>query len=791
MISKPGGSFTLKILYLVLAGLCGESLVFSQQLPGKIEEYNVKNYNESLYILTDRDIYVTGERVWLKVYELNGLAHIPMDISKVAYIELLDKSNSSIRQIKVNIEGNSGSSGFILPDNISSGNYTIRAYTLWMENFSPELYSYKTIAVINPFESLEHLAIPEKNRSADSVMLFPEGGSLIPGRNNRIAVRTYDKDGIPVSVKGALLKNGTDTILNIVTSDNGFGLFNLYPKASESYTFVFNTPQGARRKAPVPGIQKQGPGLRVDYNKDDNSFIVRIISNGEPSAQKTNMNLAVLSSGTVSFLREIETGRDSIISILPDKIPSGYSQILLIDGDGNQKAGRYVFRQEYKRLNLKITAEKSDYAPREKLKINISATDNAGRPLEADLTASVTKSAVVKPAGTMLISLNGSDDYEPDENDYKDAAEINDYLISFPASGIDPNNLMNPEKTIFRYLPELEGHQIRGHIRMKGTDEPLRNTDISLSYVGKAARCQFGKTDDDGGFSFLIKESGFSEIVIQPLSSEITGYYTEINQPFSDVYSSIKPPPFYIEGDKISSLNNVIISMQISNIYEPYTEIKPVVQKNAGYDFFGIPENTIKMSDYIELTTLREVVKEILPNVYTIKQNGKYDFKLINKFRGQPFTNNPLILVDGVPIYDFEKVLNISSKEIEKADILNTRYFFSQLIFDGIVSFVSGKGDLSVLEFDNTIFRQVYEGCQIPENFYSPDYSSDELKNNRIPDFRNTLYWKPDLHTGKDGKTDFEFYSSDESGDYVITVEGIAADGKKGALIIPLVIKAK
>ena len=78
------------------------------------------------------------------------------------------------------------------------------------------------------------------------------------------------------------------------------------------------------------------------------------------------------------------------------------------------------------------------------------------------------------------------------------------------------------------------------------------------------------------------------------------------------------------------------------------------------------------MSDYIELTTLREVVKEILPNVYTVKQNGKYDFKLINKFRGQPFTNIPLILVDGVPIYDFEKVLSINSKEIERADIINT-----------------------------------------------------------------------------------------------------------------------
>ena len=41
---------------------------------------------------------------------------------------------------------------------------------------------------------------------------------------------------------------------------------------------------------------------------------------------------------------------------------------------------------------------------------------------------------------------------------------------------------------------------------MKSTDEPLRNTDISLSYVGKTARCQFGKTDENGEFIFSLKK---------------------------------------------------------------------------------------------------------------------------------------------------------------------------------------------------------------------------------------------------------------------------------------------
>jgi len=73
--------------------------------------------------------------------------------------------------------------------------------------------------------------------------------------------------------------------------------------------------------------------------------------------------------------------------------------------------------------------------------------------------------------------------------------------------------------------------------------------------------------------------------------------------------------------------------------------------------------------------------------------------------------------------------------------------------------------------------------------FYSPNYSLDSLKNNRIPDFRNTLYWNPDLHTDKTGKTTVEFYSSDESAEYIITIEGITPDGKTGVTSIPLIIK--
>jgi hypothetical protein len=515
---------------------------------------------------------------------------------------LLDKNNFPLRQLKVKIESSSGSSGFVLPDNISSGNYIIRAYTNWMKNFSTDQFFYKTISVINPFESIDHLKLPGGTANSDSA----------------------------ISITVDQFKSIT---------------YNMVSKPVENRSF---------------------------------------------------------------------------------------------NGDGNNQ------------IRFTITLEKPQFSSREKVKMEISATDMAGNPVETDLSVSVAKSIVIN------------------------STEKTSFYCFNTTDGL-ARRVEAPE-----YLAELEGHLISGHLRLKATDEPVKNTDLSLSFVGKTARCQFGKTDENGEFNFVVKESGLNEIVIQPLSPDISGFYVELNQPFSSTFSKVNAGKFYIDGNKSDEINKVIVGMQINNIYEPFRQKMPDNKENGIPDFYGKPENSIRMADYIELTSLREVVKEILPNVYTLKQNGKYDFKLINKFRGQPFENKPLILVDGVPIYDYEKVLSINSKEIERADIINTRYFISGNIFDGIVSFITRKGNLSVMEFDNSVFRQVYEGCQTGNNFYSPDYSTPIMKDSRIPDYRNTLFWNPDLHTEKDGKTEIHFFTSDESSDYTIVVEGISSDGKKG-----------
>jgi hypothetical protein len=62
--------------------------------------------------------------------------------------------------------------------------------------------------------------------------------------------------------------------------------------------------------------------------------------------------------------------------------------------------------------------------------------------------------------------------------------------------------------------------------------------------------------------------------------------------------------------------------------------------------------------------------------------------------------------------------------------------------------------------------------------FASPEYSSEEMKSSHNPDFRNTLYWNPSVIPDKSGKARIEFWTSDNSGDYVVNIQGLTSNGK-------------
>jgi hypothetical protein len=125
-----------------------------QQITGKLDEYCSRVPWEEVYVHTDRDSYIAGEEMWMKMYSFERYTGKPSK-STIAYFELLNYGNRPVIRKRFRLNGGSGPCHIALPDTLSPGTYTIRAYTNVMKNFSPDNCFTKAINIYSALGSAE------------------------------------------------------------------------------------------------------------------------------------------------------------------------------------------------------------------------------------------------------------------------------------------------------------------------------------------------------------------------------------------------------------------------------------------------------------------------------------------------------------------------------------------------------------------------------------------------------------------------------------------------------------
>ena len=93
----------LVLAFLVIAGISANAQSLTE-LKTNVENYKKQVSKEKLYMHVNKDFYLTGEILWFKVYNVEGASHIPLDLSKVAYIELLNSKHAPVLQTKVTLK---------------------------------------------------------------------------------------------------------------------------------------------------------------------------------------------------------------------------------------------------------------------------------------------------------------------------------------------------------------------------------------------------------------------------------------------------------------------------------------------------------------------------------------------------------------------------------------------------------------------------------------------------------------------------------------------------------------
>src|SRR5690606_37858023 len=147
-------TFRLLLLLIVLA-FPMVALAQDRTDPGaRLDVYRKQNLQETVFRPTDRTPYITGGHFWFRAYGVAGSMHRPLGMSRVVYVEILDATNQPVLQAKVPVKDGVGHTSLFLPASLNSGNYTLRAYTRWMRNYSPDFFFHRSITIVNPFKPL-------------------------------------------------------------------------------------------------------------------------------------------------------------------------------------------------------------------------------------------------------------------------------------------------------------------------------------------------------------------------------------------------------------------------------------------------------------------------------------------------------------------------------------------------------------------------------------------------------------------------------------------------------------
>jgi hypothetical protein len=188
--------------------------------------------------------------------------------------------------------------------------------------------------------------------------------------------------------------------------------------------------------------------------------------------------------------------------------------------------------------------------------------------------------------------------------------------------------------------------------------------------------------------------------------------------------------------------------------------------------FYGPPTKRVIPDEFFDLPDFKEISREILPGVQNRERNGASTFRLLNTSRNVYFDNEPLRLLNGIPIFKNSLLASLKSTDIKYIDLVQTERIFGDLLFKGILAVALHDESNSWMAQQSSIY-QFNIPCLQPET--QPGYLERNETDTSVPDTRQLFIWN--ILDAKEPK-DFQFQLSDIKGKVEISIEGVTISNK-------------
>lgn len=708
-----------------------ESKLIPEVLAKQFHDLSKDNVSDLVYLQTSKNIYETEEDLWFKGYVLDEQFFLPSRNSKILFVQLIeDRTDKVVWEKKYEIENGFVNGHLFLESNLTEGTYTLAAYSSFSYNQNAkEFYAIKKLEV---FKSVREKKIfkPTLIDSTLQFAVFPEGGRLVDRIQNALAFKAVDSNGLPVDVSGTLYENN-NPLLDFKSSHAGMGSFIFTPDADKKYHILLTAPASTEQFL-LGEIYRSGKTLQL-IGQTKEVLIFKVSQSAALNKEKVYLRLQV--RGIVYSIAVGLLKKELIIKIPLKDIPQGIAEITLFNENSISQAERLVYVNPDQKLNIKTELDKSNYSTREKATLKIEVTDQNGQPIVAHLGLSVYDKLYKNRQDSknilthyFLSSQLKGNIYDPayyfNEQNKNRHEALNLLLLTqgWRSYVWEESNLREKGNT----LRPIVSDEMKAKISLKKSDAKI--TDISPKGI------KVFSADERKGFDILLAdEAGVFSIKPNHLRKGEGGYtYLKLMAP--------QESKFYIDIKDFSF-------EEINKERKRKTALYPIPallnKKKEDLDIVG---------DRPEINKLNEVV---IASKRKIVFRDKFIGKLDSLARIKPFTDyvceNGILNCPKHPPYPNYKVINNSN---------NQQFTEAELL--AIFNIASIKG---------------YYGKKV---FYEPIYDEVTI-NDPHADYRNTLYWKPDLITNVQGEATVSFFCSDINTSFLGSVEGVSGDGLLGA----------
>ena len=800
---------TLFFTLLIGAAVSAQTIITPESIQDSVFSQLILFPQEKIHLHTDRTMYVPGDKIWFKAYIVDAFTHQSSTYSQYAYIELINSSDSLIHRVMVSKDENELLYGHIyLSDFIPEGDYTLRAYTRYMENMGDDYFFKKPVQIKNL--KSDNKQKPIQSRADYDVSFFPEGGYLTEGTHCRVAFKALDISGAAESITGVIVDNEGKQITEIATTYAGMGSFLMIPERGKSYSLICKNSSGKEKRFRLPASQKTYSLVVYQLNKGHYIQVRKT-----PDLPEKQLSMLVHCKGEILYY-DLWNYQKEYIYFSNKGLPSGIIQVVLLDGEMNPVSERLIFNKKDNQTKLVYSPDKPFYQSRERVVSDIFVTDEAGNPLSGHISVAITddQDIAIDINNTIMSSLLLSSElrgyiespaYYLQDN--KEAMFALDLLMMshgwrrYELSEVIKGNYRRPE-TGNELTKELSGS-----VRTLLLRQPVANGEVlfgcSDGTVGQTL------TDSTGNFRFdlhyrdsvgffvqaknqkgkervelVLKKEIFPQLKQAPVSLSLLPKSgpEEENQSATVEAGFLKKAvqrAMYDDEMRVINLGEVVVT---AKRYEEIDKLRSTFWANMNSDrtFYR---------DEIESRNEPHLTYLLFGTAARIDlTTGAVLLKL-----GTPFL--PLVFINGIPIeWDespgsiFDSPLEfVDQSAVESIDIIKPgagTLAFGDLTgraIGGIISITTKPGQAFVQKrnADNLNIIVVNPlGYQQPVEYYAPMYDTPEAINLPVPDYRTTIFWKPDILVTDDGKVSFDFYSADLPTTYSVVIEGIANDGK-------------